>query len=171
MRWLRFAVLILLFTFIQGSNLPQLLKLEIGATPDFLLILLAFFAIRADGREAVVTSFAIGIAADIISPYMGPHIIAFGLFGTVLNNLKKLIIVQRMSHNVVAVLAVGIAAQTFSELLAIFQSHISFSQIVFDSFGTAVYSALLAPYIFSLLVTISGWLGLKRYHFMHVTDR
>ena len=70
MHWLRFAVLLLVSTLLQ-KDLLNAIDVA-GIKPDLLLILLAFFAIFREPREAIIASFSIGLAADLIGPSMGP---------------------------------------------------------------------------------------------------
>jgi rod shape-determining protein MreD len=166
MRWLRFAFVIVLATFIQASGLPDFVAItRTGAKPDFLLILLVFFALHCYGYEAVITSFAIGLAADIASSALGPCLISFGLCGVLLNGLRQVIVIRRTMHVVGAVAVTGFAVELLSQLLGLIKGQgwppNAFSQF----FGTAVYSGLLAPYVFSGLLAMVDWLGIKKYHF------
>jgi rod shape-determining protein MreD len=82
MRWFRFSLFVIAVTLIQ-AGLVDIISL-VNVRPDLLLILLVFFAIYCDTTEAIISSFAIGFAADIIGSAMGPQMISFGLFGTLL---------------------------------------------------------------------------------------
>ena len=102
MRWFRFAGLVLFVTVVQASILANL---QTG--PDLLLILLVFFCIYSDPTEAIIASFLIGFAADLIgSPMplmpMGPQTISFGLFGTTLAYLHRVINVRNMPGQALA---------------------------------------------------------------------
>ena len=121
MRWVRFAFLLLLVAFVQGGSLPDFVALKIGAKPDFLLIFLVFFALHCYGYEAVITSFAIGLAADIVSGSLRPYLISFGLCGAMLGGLRQFIAIRRTLHVIAAVAATGIVAGLLSQLLAFFK--------------------------------------------------
>ena len=91
MRWFRFAVLVLVASILQTGLVGVLSIRRPDIKPDLLLILLVFFAFRCNSTDAVLTSFAIGFVADLSNPVrgvMGPRIISFGLFGTLLSDLK-----------------------------------------------------------------------------------
>jgi rod shape-determining protein MreD len=165
MRWVRFAFLLLLVAFVQGGSLPDVIALRLGAKPDFLLILLVFFALHCYGSEAIITSFAIGVAADIAAESFGPYFISFGLCGALLSGMRQFIAIRRTLHVIAAVVATGMVAGLLAYILALFKGQgwppHAFSLL----FGMAVYSGLLAPYLFSGLLAMIDWLGVKKYHF------
>ena len=164
MHWLRFAFLLLIVAFIQGSSLPDLVAVtKIGARPDFLLIFVVFFALHCYGYEAVITSFAIGLAADLATQTLGPYLISFGLCGAFLGSLRQLIAVRRTLHVIAAVIATGVAAGLLAQLLGLIKGQGWQSNFLGLLIGTAIYSGLLAPYVFSGLLGIMDWLGVKKY--------
>jgi rod shape-determining protein MreD len=165
MHWLRFAILLFVAALIQGSLLPGLIALKNGAQPDLLVIFLAFFALHCYGYEAVITSFAIGLAADVINQPIGPHIVSFGLIGAVVGGLRNYIAVKRTFHIIATVAAVGIAAELLARLLELLTGQEWHSNTFSLLVGGAVYSGLLAPYFFSGLLMIIDWLGVKKYQF------
>jgi len=98
MRWFRFAVIVLLATILQASLLANL-----NIKPDLPLILLVFFAIYCNTAEAIISSFAIGFAADLIGTTMGPQMISFGLFGTDLAYLHRFIAIRKMPYQALVI--------------------------------------------------------------------
>lgn len=143
MRWVRFAVLVLLATVLQASFLANL-----NIKPDLLLILLVFFAIFCDPTEAIISSFAIGFAADIVSSSMGPKMISFGLLGTALTYLRRVITIKKMPYQGLAIFATGILTGILVYLL----SFIKREPIALDKFtvvfGIAVSSGIVGPFLF-----------------------
>jgi rod shape-determining protein MreD len=137
MRWFRFAVLILAGTILQKGVFERL-----HTRPDLLLILLVFFAVYCSTSDAIITSFAIGFAADLIgSPMpMGSHMIGFGVFGTLLAYLNRVIAIRRMPHQALAIFAVGLLAGATACLLAR------------ESASTSLYSGLLRTALCSAVV-------------------
>jgi rod shape-determining protein MreD len=120
MRWLRFAVLVFAATILQTS-LVGMISVR-GVQPDLLLILLVFFAVSIDPRDAIVASFAIGFAADLSNPVadlMGPQIISFGVFGTLLSDVHSVIAIRRVSHQVIAIIVMGALTALLSYLLSL----------------------------------------------------
>ena len=145
MRWFRFAILILFVTILQASVLTNL-----NIRPDLLLVLLAFFCIYANPGEAIVTSFTIGFAADLIaSPMpMGVHTISFGLFGTLLAYLHRVISIRKMPYQAVAIFALALVAGTLAHLLAFIKGRPITPNIWTLLFAVAVYSGLVGPFLF-----------------------
>ena len=150
MRWFRFAVLILLVAVLQAGVLAHL-----TAKPDLLLILLVFFAIYCDGPEAIVASFAIGFAADIIvvgSP-MGPRIISFGLFGTLLVYLHRIIAVKKIYYQTLAIFITALLAGSLAHFLTFLKltflegepTTLNINVVVF---WISLYSSLMGPLLF-----------------------
>ena len=93
MRWIRFAALVLGASVLQAGLMDMLSLGRPDIKPNLLLILLVFFASRCNATDAVITSFAIGFIADLVNPIrnvMGPRILSYGLFGTLLGELVKL---------------------------------------------------------------------------------
>ena len=153
MRWLRFAVFILIVTVLQASLLNIIAVTDLNIKPDLLLILLVFFAIYCNTSEAIITSFTIGFAADIIGPEMGPQIISFGLFGTALAYLHRVIAIRKMSYQSAAIFITGFLAGGVVYLLTYLKGQPTGSGIYAVLFGTSLYSALVGPFLFLL----TGW--------------
>ena len=64
------------------------------------LIALVFFAGNCNMYDAIITSFAIGLAADISGPVMGPYTLSFTLFGSLISQMRKVIITKKNDLNV-----------------------------------------------------------------------
>lgn len=145
MRCFRFAGLILFVTIVQASVLADL-----NSGPDLLMILLVFFCIYCDPNEAVITSFAIGFAADLIgsSMPMGPQTISLGLLGTSLAYLHRIVNVRNMPSQALAIFAVALLAGALAHFLAVFKG-LPFTPKTWGILlGIAVYSGLVGPFLF-----------------------
>ncbi len=142
MRWFRFAVLILAVTILQEGVFERF-----GTKPDLLLVLLVFFAVYCNTAEAIITSFAIGLAADLTgSPMpMGPHMIGFGVFGTLLAYLHRVITIRRMPHQALAIFAIALLAGAATHLLA--RESIS-ANLFWGLLRTALCSGIVGPFLF-----------------------
>ncbi|OHB75512.1 MAG: rod shape-determining protein MreD [Planctomycetes bacterium RBG_16_55_9] len=146
MRWLRFAILILAVTILQKGVLARW-----DHRPDLLLVLLVFFAVYSSTSEAIISSFTLGFAADLIgSPLpMGPHMISFGLFGTLLAYVHRVVAIRRMPYQAMAILAVGILTGVLTHLLAYLFKREPMPENVFTAvLLTSVYSSLVGPFLF-----------------------
>ena len=151
MRWLRFAVLIIVATILQTSVVGVMALRRPDVKPDLLLILLVFFATRCRATDAVITSFSIGFAADLISPtmgLMGPRIISFGIFGTILADMHHVVSVRRIPHQVATICVVGLLTALLSHLLTFLRAEPVVSNLVTRLLWQPLYSAALGPLLF-----------------------
>jgi len=155
MRWLRFAVLILAVTVLQKGLLARW-----SSKPDLLLILLVFFAIYYNTSEAIISSFAIGFAADLVgSPMpMGPQMISFGLFGTLLAYLNRVIAIKRMPFQALAIFAASVLTGILTHLLAYITGEPVPPNIYTVVLVTSVYSSIVGPFLF---LPIASWMRIK----------
>ena len=136
MRWIRFAILIIFIMLIQDGLLS---KLRIH--PDLLLIMLVFFAVHGTISDAIITSFAIGLASDLIaSTPVGAGIISFGLVGTGLAYLQQTISLRKTPFQAIAIFVAGVLCA----ILILFLSYLK-TPVAGDFFRLFVYSSLYPP--------------------------
>jgi rod shape-determining protein MreD len=159
MRWLRFALLILAVTVIQKGLLARW-----SSKPDLLIILLVFFAIYYNTSEAIISSFTIGFAADLVgSPMpMGPQMISFGLFGTLLAYLNRVIAIKRMPYQGLAIFAASILTGILTHLLAYITGEPVAANVYVVVFVTALYSSIVGPFLF---LPVAWWMRIKTNRF------
>lgn len=162
MRWFRFAVLILIATMLQAGLVNIVAVTRFNIRPDLLLILLIFFAVHCDTAEAIITSFTIGFAADIIGPSMGPQIVSFGLFGTLLAYLRRIITIRRMLHQSLAIFFIALLAGSLAYFLSLLKAQSGASGIYAVLLGTSLYSAIVGPFLF---LPCAWWMRIKTYRF------
>ena len=146
MRWVRFAVFILIATVLQ-ADLIDIIALG-SVKPNLLLILLVFFSIYCNTTEAIITSFTIGFAADRIGSSMGPGILSFGVFGTLLAYLHQVIAIRQIPYQAAAIFVVGFLSGILAYLLGFFRSQPSLTNIFATYLGMPIYSALIGPFLF-----------------------
>jgi rod shape-determining protein MreD len=157
MRWFRFAVLILVVTVLQDSLLSHL-----AIRPDLLMVLLVFFAIYAGGSDAVISSFTIGFAADIIGPAMGPQMISFGLVGTLLAYLRRMIVIRKMPYQALTILVAGFLAGVLAYFLGFLKDRTSAPDIYSVLFSTSLCSAIVGPFLF---LPSAWWMGIRTHRY------
>jgi len=109
MYWARFAILILASMILQVSLLAGLAIGKTHVQPDLLLILMAYFGAYATTPDAVITSFAIGLCADLIGWTLGPLTIAFGLIGTSVAYIRRYVTIQRPYQKAIVIFITGVA--------------------------------------------------------------
>jgi rod shape-determining protein MreD len=160
MRWLRFAVFILIVTMLQAGVVDRVAVTRWHIRPDLLLILLVFFAIYCNTSEAIITSFTIGFAADILivgSP-MGSQMLSFGLFGTLLAYLHRVVSFRKIPYQSAAIFITGVLAGTLAYLLGLLKGHAASPNIFAVIFGTSLYSSLVGPFFF---LPAAWWMRIK----------
>jgi len=162
MRWLRFAVLISLVTVLQAGLVDILAIARLNIKPDLLLILLVFFAIHSNTSEAIITSFTIGFAADIIGSAMGPQTISFGLFGTALAYLHRVIAIRKMPYQSLVIFSTALLTGALTYLLIFLKGGSTPPNIYIVLFGTSLYSAIVGPFLF---LPSAWWMRIKTSRF------
>jgi rod shape-determining protein MreD len=156
MRWFRFAVLVLVVTVLQAGLLGHL-----NEKPDLLLVLLVFFAVHSNTADAIITSFTIGFAADLIAPtVMGPQIIGFGICGTLLGYLQRFIAIRRIFYQAVAIFVTAFLAGVLARLLSHFKGQPTAPWRVL--LLTSLYSAIVGPLLF---LPSAWWMRIKTRRF------
>jgi len=158
MRWLRFAVIILVFAMLQTGLVGIIAVSPAEIRPNLLLIALVFFSIHGNPYDAIITSFAIGFAADIIGPAMGPQMISFGIFGTLLADLHRVIAIRKIPYQAAAMFAVGSATAALTYLLTFLKGQPSASNIYAQLLWTPIYSAVVGPFLF---LPMGWWMRIR----------
>lgn len=132
-----------------------------SSKPDLLVVLLVFFAIYYNTSDAIISSFTIGFAADIVgSPMpMGPQMISFGLFGTLLAYLRRVIAIKRMPFQALAIFVTSILTGALTYLLAyITKGEPVAANIYAVVFVTSLYSSIVGPFLF---LPLAWWMRIK----------
>lgn len=156
MHWFRFAVLLILATVLQ-AGLLDVISVS-GTRPDLLLVLLVFFAIYCDVDDAIITSFSIGFAADIIGTSMGPGILSFGLLGTILCYLTRFFSIKTMPLQAFVTFIFGFIIAYLSSFLSYFQNQMPIQYLYGSLLGTPLYSAVIGPFLF---LPIAWWMHIR----------
>jgi len=158
MRWFRFAVFISLVTVLQASLVDIIAVTRLNIKPDLLLILLVFFAIHCNLSDAIITSFVIGFAADIIGFAMGPKIISFGLLGTALAYLHRIIAIRKMPHQSLVIFITGLLTGSLAHFLTFFKGEPLEPNLYAALLGIPLYSSLVGPFLF---LPSAWWMRIK----------
>jgi rod shape-determining protein MreD len=158
MRWLRFAVFISLVTVLQAGLVDIIAISRLNIKPDLLLILMVFFSIYCNQEDAIITSFTIGFAADIIGSAMGPRIISFGLFGTLLSYLHGVISIKKMPYQSFVIFISGFLTGVTAHFLTLLKGQPTGTDTYTAIFLTSVYSSFLGPFLF---LPTAWWMRIK----------
>lgn len=157
MRWFRFAVLILFAAVLQAGLLRNL-----NIKPDLLLILLVFFAVYCNSSEAIITSFTIGFAADIIGPAMGPHTLSFGFIGSLLAYMHRVVNARKMPYQALVIFVVGFLTGGLTCLLSFLKDRTFTPNIGSVLFWTSLYSGVVGPFLF---LPFAWWMRIRTHRF------
>lgn len=159
MRWFRFALLILALTILQKGLLARW-----SSKPDLLVIFLVFYAVHYSTSDAIISSFVIGFAADLVgSPMpMGPQMVSFGLFGTLLAYLHRVIAIKRMPYQALAIFITSVLTGVLSHLLAHIAGEPIPANILAVVFLTSLYSSIVGPFLF---LPAAWWMQIKTSRF------
>ena len=160
MRWYRFSILLLAATLIQASLIDVISLTTIKL--DLLLILLVFFSVYCEIKEVMIASFFIGFAADLIGPVMGPHMISFTVFGTLLAYLHRIISIRRMPYQSLVIALVGVLGGTLVLIFTVFRGEPSSGSFYTILIGTSLYSAIVGPFLF---LPTAWWMRIKTHSF------
>jgi rod shape-determining protein MreD len=158
MRWLRFAVFILIVTVLQASLVDIIAVSRLNIKPDLLLILMVFFSIYCNQPEAIITSFTIGFAADIIGSAMGSRIISFGLFGTLLSYLHGVITIKKMPYQSLVIFISSLLTGVMVHFLTLLKGQPTTANAYTALFWTSVYSSIVGPFLF---LPTAWWMRIK----------
>jgi len=158
MRWLRFAVFILIVTVLQAGLLDIIAVSRLNIKPDLLLILMVFFSIYCNQPEAVITSFTIGFAADIIGSAMGSRTISFGLFGTLLSYLHGVITIKKMPYQSLAIFISSLLTGVVVNFLTLLKGQPTGANTYTVLFWISVYSSIVGPFLF---LPTAWWMRIK----------
>ena len=166
MKWLRFILLLLFVAVLQSSAVMNIFALTARhIKPNIFLMLLIYFAISCDSYNAIITSFAVGFAADLAGAVMGPHIISYGLVGVAVAYVRNIILLKKTNQQAAAIFAAGI----FVELIAVLLTGLKAAGLAkmdgMEIFAIAAYSAILW-FMIKLPITAMGkWTGAGIFHF------
>jgi rod shape-determining protein MreD len=172
MYWIRFSLVVLIATVLNAANVLNAIALGgYNIRPDLLLVLLLFFSSGAKPFDAIITSFAIGFAADISTETIGPYCLSFGLFGSLVSQLHGVVLMKRMTHQCLAIFVIGMCAGITAWGLNAFKTGQPNPNMFVILLGRSFYSAVLGPFIWVGFSAMSGWLGLRKFRTGRTIDR
>lgn len=162
MRWVRFIILILVVTLLNAGNALNMISIG-GANirPDLLLVLLLFIGVNCEVNDAMIASFIIGFVADISGATMGPYMLSFGVFGSLISQMRKVVIMKRMTHQAVAIFIFGLITVGLAEFLTALKLGSGTSNLFSAVIGTSVYSAVAGPFVWMVFAAIGEWIGIS----------
>ena len=161
MNWTRFTIALVIVTLLQASFVDAIAIA--GIKPNLLLVVLVFFAIYVNPSEAIITSFIIGFAADIaLGTTIGPHIIGFGLFGTLLANLNRVIAIRQLQYQCLAIFATGFLSGLVVWFLTTVRRQPLGQNITAILLQMPLYSSVIGPLLF---IPCAWWMNVNLHRF------
>lgn len=91
----------------QTSLVDVLAVTEAQIRPNLLLVLMVFFAIHCPAQEAIVSAFLIGLFADLIGSGMGPQLLAFGVIGSLISEVRHIMVMRHIPQQMIVVFVAG----------------------------------------------------------------
>lgn len=163
MRWFSFITVLLIATLLEAGNLLNFFEVNGWfIRPGILITLLVYYALVCSYDEAIVASFFIGFAADLAGGVMGPHMICYGLFGVLLNQMGQMLIMKRAIYKAVIVFAAFFLTESLSFWLGNFKLDETRENAMSILLPMAICSAVISPLIWSVLSALSGWTNIQR---------
>ncbi len=156
MHWLRFAILVLAVSILQTNLVEVCAITSAQIKPNLHLVLLAFFSIYCSPYDVIVTSFIIGLCADLVGPTVGPQMISFGIIGTLVAELRQFVVLDKIPQQM---LAIGVAGFLTAALAAPLYRIKGVSLTVhLDGYllWQPLYSAFIGPFLFAGIAFIMG---------------
>jgi len=148
MHWIRFAILILATMVLQASLGDAMAVTSRDVRPNLLLAVMVYFAVYGLPADAVVTSFVVGLACDLIGWTVGPQMISFGLCGTVLSTVRRYIQIRKVPYQAIVILAAGAISSGLSRVLSQAKGVPVPEDILSHVLLGPLYSAVLGPMVF-----------------------
>jgi rod shape-determining protein MreD len=166
MRWLRFTFLVIVVAVLQISTAMNVLELtDLRIRPNMLLVLLVYFAIYCDGYDAVIISFALGFAGDIIGGVIGPHFISYGIIGAALAHIREVILLKSTRQQALTIFITGVLTEAVALMLTGLKVSGLAKAGAREIIAVAVYSAIIW-FLIKWFISMTGkWLGVGVHRF------
>ena len=152
MRWILFSLLLLISMVIDEGNLLNVIAIgQWHIKPAVLITVLVFSTLNSPGKSGIACAFATGFAVDIAGAVMGPHMICYGIIGSVLTRFKRALSLRRFPHQMLVVFLTFLAAEFPAYLLSVFKTGEKSPYIFSILLLGGAYSAIAAPFIWLIL--------------------
>lgn len=148
MHWIRFAVLILGTMVLQASIGDVISVTTRHVQPSLLLVLMVYFAVYGLPSDVVITSFVIGLAADVIGWTIGPQMLSFGVCGTVVSSIRRYILIRKIPYQAAVIAMVGVLSSGLARTLSVAKGVPVPDDLLSHLLLAPAYSALIGPAVF-----------------------
>ncbi len=169
MRWLPFAIIAILTVTLHTTVGPRLALY--GVRPDWILVVVVFFALHVRSIDTVPAGWVLGLLADLQSAErFGLMSIAYGLAALIVHLLREHVFRMHPLAHFAVTLAAGVIVQGVFALYCGLITGVgggSLSAQLGSGMLIALYSALWAPLVHAVLLAAAPWLGVDTPRFTH----
>ncbi len=160
MRWLMFSLILLAAALLDAGQLLNVIALGGWHTrPCIMIVVLVFASLNTRPQDSIRCSFAAGFAADLVGWTLGPHMICYGIIGSLLSQISRTLSMQRPLHQAFLVFV----SYMLTELPAVWLESLKTEQqrpdVFWITLSTALYSAIAAPAVWLVLRQVWGKMG------------
>lgn len=164
MRWLTFLILMMIALILQSALAPRVELL--GIRPDWLLVVVVFFAMHASAREALLGAWLIGGCADLLTiERFGVLALSYGLAAMVVLLLREYLFRGYGWSQFLMTLGVCLLVRT----VWMVYHHVMYDpassllvELTVGVFMGSLYTAIWAPLLNRTLLPLWRTLGLPR---------
>ncbi len=110
-------------------------------------------------------SFAIGFAADITGTLIGPYFLSFGLVGTALTHVRKLILLRTTAQQAFAIVITGLCVHIIAMILMKLKATDTAAAGFLNVLASSLYSAILWFLLHIPVKTFGKWMGVGTHRF------
>lgn len=147
MHWIRLSVLVVVFALLQSSLIGAIGITTHHIQPSLFVILLIYVAVHSTPTDAIGISFLIGLVADLFGSAVGPQVIAFGVVGTLIAELRYVVRLREMPQQMLAAFVAGTLTAGIALLLYPLKGQPGPPTSTAILLGQALYSAVLYPLV------------------------
>ncbi|MFQ5590981.1 MAG: rod shape-determining protein MreD [Phycisphaerae bacterium] len=169
MRWLTFALFTACALVLQSAVAPRIELLT--CRPDWLVIIVVFFALHARNTDAVVGAWIIGAGADLMTIEQPGFIaLSYSLAALAVASVRDYFFRQRILTQSLIAGATCLMVQTawFIYRRARYDYHQSFlADFALTVLLASVYTTLWAPALHRLMLAMSSAFGIRRPRYLH----
>ena len=148
MHWIRFALLVLGTMVLQASVGDVVAVTSRGIRPSLPLVLMVYFAIYGLPRDVVITSFVIGLCADVVGGTMGQQMLSLGVCGTVISSVRRYVLIRKVPYQAVVILVAGAMSAGLAHVLSLVKGAPVSEDLLTALVLCPSYSAVIGPAVF-----------------------
>jgi len=163
MRWIGFLILLALAAVLQSTVVSWIRIQRIG--PDLVFLLALFYLLYAEPLDALIVAWLAGLTLDLFSQVrLGTFAFSFGLVGLVLVRLRQLVFRDHpVTQLFLALVGCELTQAVARSVTAVLEPRLAWgpTDVLLGALYTALYTAVLAPYVLWLLLRFRGVLGVR----------